>query len=104
MYVVIFKATVKHQDQAYTDTVAKMRTLAFEKYACIDFVALTEGEQELALSYWQSQEDIIAWKNDAEHILAQQQGQASWYSEYSVEVAKIERCYSSNGRRLEDKP
>ncbi|MDT0596117.1 antibiotic biosynthesis monooxygenase family protein [Glaciecola petra] len=95
MYVVIFKATAKQQNQLYLDTVEKMRSLAFKKYNCVDFVALTEGKQEIALSYWHKQEDIVAWRNDAEHLLAQQHGKTKWYSEYSVEVAKIERQYSN---------
>lgn len=95
MYVVIFKATVKEQNQLYLETVANMRTLAFEKYNCADFVALTEGKQEIALSYWHCEADIVAWKNDTQHLLAQQQGKVQWYSAYSVEVAKIERQYSN---------
>lgn len=95
MYVVIFKATVKQQNQLYLETVEKMRALAFEKYNCADFVAVTEGKQEIALSYWHKQEDILAWRNDAEHLLAQNLGKTQWYSAYSIEVAKIERQYSN---------
>ena len=44
MYAVIFRAKAAKQDKAYSDTVARMRELAFEQYGCLDFVAVTEGE------------------------------------------------------------
>ncbi|WP_415900747.1 antibiotic biosynthesis monooxygenase family protein [Neptuniibacter sp. QD48_11] len=94
MYAVIFRANTGKQDEQYLETVARMRQLAFEKYGCLDFVAVTEGEQEIAISYWESEADILAWKKDPEHHLAQQQGQKDWYRAYTVQVVKIEREYS----------
>ncbi len=96
MYAVIFRAKVGQQDQAYFDAVARMRTLAFDKYGCLDFIAVTEGEQEVAISYWPDQASIQAWKSDPEHLLAQQQGRAQWYADYKVQVVRIEREYSMN--------
>ncbi|WP_286239105.1 antibiotic biosynthesis monooxygenase family protein [Neptuniibacter halophilus] len=93
MYAVIFRAQTGKQDQAYADTVARMRQLAFEKYACLEFVALTEGDQEIAISYWRCEADILAWKQDPEHALAQQQGRDQWYRGYSVEVVELKRRY-----------
>lgn len=94
MYAVIFRARTGTQDEQYLDTVARMRQLAFEKYGCLDFVAVTEGEQEIAISYWETEADILAWKKDPEHHLAQKAGQEDWYSAYTVQVVKIEREYS----------
>jgi len=94
MYAVIFRAQTGLQDKEYLDTVTRMRELAFAKYGCIDFVALTEGDQEIAISYWHSQADIAAWKNDPEHNAAQNKGQRHWYSHYTVQVVKVEREYS----------
>ena len=94
MYAVIFRANTGKQDEQYLETVARMRQLAFEKYGCLDFVAVTEGEQEIAISYWESEADILAWKKDPEHHSAQKEGQKHWYSAYKVQVVKIEREYS----------
>lgn len=93
MFAVIFKATVGQQGQTYSDAVSRMRELAFEKYGCLDFVALTEGAQEIAISYWPDETSILAWKKDSEHTLAQQQGRQSWYQSYTVEVVEIKRHY-----------
>lgn len=94
MFAVIFKAKTKNQDSHYTETVAKMRELAFGQYNCIDFVAVTEEEYEIAISYWNSEQDIINWKRDIEHSLAQKLGQQKWYQSYKVEVVEIKRSYS----------
>ncbi|MBE0363872.1 hypothetical protein PULV_a1384 [Pseudoalteromonas ulvae UL12] len=94
MFVVIFRAKPGQQDQQYTEMVAKMRELAFEKYACLDFVAATEGEQEIAISYWPDEASILAWKNDPSHALAQSMGQNKWYQSYRVEVLELKREYT----------
>ena len=94
MYAVIFTATTKAPDQSYSDAVENLRNLAFEKYNCIEFNAVTEGENEIAISYWHSEDDIKRWKQDANHLFAQEQGQQKWYQKYKVQVVKIAREYS----------
>ncbi|MBU2918310.1 antibiotic biosynthesis monooxygenase [Psychrosphaera sp. F3M07] len=96
MYAVIFKAKIAKLNDEYSKTAAKMRELAFSKYGCLDFVAVCEGEQEVAISYWPDEQSILAWKKDPEHLLAQQLGQKNWYQSYSVEVVEIKRQYRSN--------
>ena len=43
--------------------------------------------------YWQDLASISAWKANAEHQAAQDQGIARWYDEYQIEIARIERAY-----------
>lgn len=94
MFAVIFRAKTGQQDQDYIDTVNKMRELAFEKYGCLDFIAVTEGGEEIAISYWPSEQAILAWKSDPEHHQAQVLGREKWYQAYSVEIVEIKRKYS----------
>lgn len=96
MYAVIFKASFYQsieQDEEYNIFVKKMRSLAFEKYNCQDFISLSEKGEEISISYWKSEEDIHAWKNDPEHLLAQRKGREKWYSKYTVQIAQINREY-----------
>lgn len=94
MYAVIFKAETGSQDAAYGEMVKRMRELAFDKYGCLDFVAVTEGELEIAISYWESEEAILAWKSDPEHAQAQKMGREKWYKSYSVQVVEVKREYA----------
>ena len=96
MFAVIFRAKTGVQDEEYNNTVAKMRQLAFDKYGCVDFIALTEGTDEIAISYWQDEASIAKWKRDSQHALAQEYGRSKWYESYLVQVVEIKREYSFN--------
>jgi heme-degrading monooxygenase HmoA len=93
MYAVIFKAIANVQDDEYSQMVTVMRDLAFTKYNCQDFITATEGEREIAISYWLSEDDIQRWHQDSQHNIAQKLGREKWYKSYSVEIVKIERSY-----------
>lgn len=94
MFAVIFRAKTGEQDAEYGNMVGTMRELAFDKYHCQDFIAVTEGEQEIAISYWNNEEDIRNWHNDSKHAIAQQLGREKWYQSYLVQVVEIKRQYS----------
>jgi heme-degrading monooxygenase HmoA len=94
LYIVIFKAITAVLDEEYASTIDTMRRLAFEQYGCLDFVAVAEGRQEIALSYWKDQASILAWKSDAQHQIAQQLGRERWYESYTVEIAEVQRRYA----------
>lgn len=95
MYVVIFRAKAGQIDSQYNELAGKLRQRAISEFGCTDFVAVTEGEDEIALSYWQNEADILRWKQDTEHQLAQQIGRDRWYRYYSVEVCQMKHRYQS---------
>ncbi|MFL0800461.1 MAG: antibiotic biosynthesis monooxygenase [Agarilytica sp.] len=95
MYAVIFRAKVGEQDSKYFSTAEHMRQFAIDEYGCKEFVAVTEGDDEIAISYWESQDQIKSWRKNAEHIEAQEHGKESWYKSYSVQVVEVIREYSS---------
>ena len=98
MYVVIFRAKVRSFDAEYSTVAARMRELALTQFGCLDFQALTEGRDEIALSYWPDEASIVAWKAHSEHVLAQQLGKERWYESYIVQVAQIGREYRVGAR------
>jgi len=95
MFVVIFRAVARQLDAEYSQTAATLRELALSRFACLEFVAVNEGGQEIALSYWPDMESIRAWKAQADHVLAQQLGRERWYAGYRVQIAEIVRDYQS---------
>ena len=94
MFVVIFRAQAKALDAEYSAMAAQMRELALTRFGCLDFTAVTEGDQEVALSYWPDEASIRAWKQHTDHLMAQQLGRERWYASYSVEIAEVTRRYS----------
>jgi heme-degrading monooxygenase HmoA len=93
MLVVIFRARVRQFDAEYSRVAARMRELALGQFGCLEFHAVTEGDDEVALSYWPDEQSIRAWRNHPEHVLAQQAGRDRWYESYSVQVAEVTREY-----------
>ena len=93
MYAVIFKAKEKQLDKEYFKTAQKMRELAFSKYNCKDFVAVSEDGLEIAISYWESLKDIQRWRTDTQHLIAQELGKSRWYESYKIEIVEILRGY-----------
>ena len=91
MYAVIFKATVAELDDEYLHTAQRLKALAFDKYGCQDFVSVTEGNEEIAISYWDTEQQIRDWKNDPEHRLAQRMGRDKWYRSFSIEICEVIR-------------
>ena len=93
-YVVIFKAQVKELDNEYFQTAQRLRDKALTQFNCQKFESIAENGFEIALSYWNSLEDIQAWHKDAEHQIAQSMGKEKWYENFSVEVCVVLRSYS----------
>ena len=96
MYAVIFRAVVGELDREYSDAIERMKELALGEYGCVEFFALMEGERRVAISYWNSEEDIHRWKKNSEHLQAQALGKTKWYESYSVQVVEVRREYSHN--------
>ena len=93
MYAVIFRATINKLDEAYSKTASRMRELALNEYGCSGFFSVTEGNQEISISYWKEQKSIIEWKKNAEHMAAQELGKSEWYKSYDVQVVEVIREY-----------
>lgn len=97
MWVVIFRAQARVLDAEYSQVASQLRELALTQFGCLEFCAVTEGTQEVALSYWPDEVSIRAWKQHSDHLMAQQVGRERWYQTYSVEVAQIHRAYRHAG-------
>lgn len=95
MIVVIFRAKTTELDSRYAEFANQLRDKALNQFNCVEFVSAHENGYEIALSYWKSEEDIIAWKKDAQHLAAQQLGKQAWYENYRVEICEIQRSYSN---------
>jgi len=95
MYAVIFKAEINKIDNTYFEKANHMRELAISKYGCVEFTSTSEGNHEIAISYWKSKEDISAWKEDKDHKKAQVLGKNKWYKAYTVQIVEILHEYCS---------
>ncbi len=95
MYAVIFSSQRKTGPDDYEATAARMEELARNQpgFAGIESVRGADGFG-ITVSYWDSLEAIRAWKEEAEHALAQERGRAIFYERYQVRVCRVERQYA----------
>jgi len=94
-YAVIFASVRTGGDDAgYAAAAARMDQLASEQpgYLGVESVRDTAGVG-ITVSYWTSEEAILAWRRHAEHTVVREQGRKTWYREYELRVAKVERAY-----------
>lgn len=93
-YAVIFTSQRTAGDRGYADMAERMVELAARQpgYLGIDSVRNADG-LGITLSYWRDEASILAWKRETEHQQAQQGGQLTWYADYQVRIAKVERAY-----------
>lgn len=95
MFAVIFRAQIKNLDEDYKQMATRLRERAITDYNCIEFSCATEENAEITISYWNTLDDITRWKQDPEHLKAQQLGGERWYQNYSVDVVEVRRHYQS---------
>lgn len=94
-YAVIFANQRTPGDDGYAAMADAMSTLAASQpgYLGIESARGADGFG-ITVSYWDSPGSIRAWKENAEHLMAQRQGMSAWYSHYELRVARVERAYS----------
>jgi heme-degrading monooxygenase HmoA len=91
-YAVIFTSLWTDVDEGYGETAVRMLELAAQQPGFLGVESAREGVG-ITVSYWADLESIKAWKQEVEHLAAQERGQAVWYKAYKVRIAKVERDY-----------
>ena len=47
----------------------------------------------ITVAYFANEADVVAWKANAEHRVAQREGHRQWYEHFEVRVALVGRAY-----------
>jgi heme-degrading monooxygenase HmoA len=91
-YAVIFTSIRTSADDGYGEMARRMEELASQQQGFLG-VDSARSEVGITVSYWKDLESIRQWKQNSEHLFAQQKGRESWYENYIVRIAKVEREY-----------
>lgn len=96
-YAVIFTSKRNSADQvAYSEMAQKMVEKAKSQKGFIGVVSVRNNDGTgITVSYWDSIENIKAWKDHGEHKEAQQLGREKWYEHFTVQICKVECEYGS---------
>lgn len=93
-YAVIFTSNrISSQgDEDYAATAQRMLELAAQEKGFLGVESVRDG-LGVTVSYWSSLESIKHWKNNTEHLVAQDKGQKEWYASYKTRICLVERDY-----------
>lgn len=91
-FAAIFTAIATEMQEGYADTVQRMHELAQEAPGFLGMESAGD-DFEITVSYWQDEESILHWKQNASHQVAQELGKTNWYKAYQVRVSRVEREY-----------
>ena len=94
-YAVIFTSTQNKNIEGYHEMANKMENLAKQQPG---FLGLDSARNAVGItvSYWESLDAIKNWKQQTDHLVAQQKGRQDWYNWYHVRICKVEREYEFN--------
>ena len=94
-YAVIFASQRTPADaQGYAAMADRMVELAREQpgFLGVDSARGADGFG-ITVSYWASLDAIAQWRAHVEHQAAQTQGKRTWYAQYELRIALVERAY-----------
>jgi heme-degrading monooxygenase HmoA len=93
-YVVVFRSRLR--PEAEPDYERRAVGIDMPGFIAIKSFTADDGER-VSIVEFDTAEHLAAWRDHAEHRVAQQQGRDRFYSEYSIQVCKVERTASFDG-------
>ena len=95
-YAAIFSSTHTGSHEGYAEDTETILELAKEHPGFLGIEAAGDDDLSIAVSYWESDEAIRAFKELAEHLVIQKRGRDTYYKSYKMRVARVERDYGFN--------
>lgn len=92
-YAVIFTSERTEIEEGYAEMAILMEDLAKSQEGFLG-VESARSEIGITVSYWENLESIKKWKQNMEHLVAQQKGRSDWYNSYTTRICLVEREYS----------
>ena len=89
-YAVIFTSLRTENDNGYAEMAEKMVALAKSQPG---FLGIESAREEIGItvSYWKDMASIAGWKQNSEHLFAQQKGRNLWYRAFTIRICRVER-------------
>src|SRR5215475_8912688 len=100
MIAVIFEVWPDRRED-YLDIAAELRPLLqqIDGFISVErFESITEKGKMLSLSFFRDEAAVEAWRNVAEHRVAQAKGRAGIFKDYRLRIASVIRDYGMSDR------
>lgn len=103
MYAVIFEVIpTQTGKEEYLNIAASLKEFLQNCQGFISierFQSLVNKNKLLSLSFWEDEKSIELWRNQLEHRMAQDKGNAGIFEDYRIRVAKVKRDYTKTNRK-----
>jgi heme-degrading monooxygenase HmoA len=95
MVITIFRSRLRPEnEEAYQRTAARMHELAQQMPGFISIKTFNAADGErVSIVEFESEATHDAWRRHPEHQEAQRLGRERYYSEFQIQVCKVERSY-----------
>lgn len=97
MYAVIFHSIrTEHSEELYQFHSARMQELVRQVPGFISLVSHRDPETRsgVTVAYFETLESVKVWRENPEHMTAQELGKSHFYSWYELKVLKVKRSYN----------
>lgn len=104
MIITIFRSRLRPEHQeAYARMAARMDELAHQTpgFLSIKTFQAPDGER-VSIVEFESEETHHAWRCHPEHQKAQKLGRELFYSEFQIQVCRVDRAYGMTKREAKD--
>lgn len=91
-YAVIFTNILDGHDKRYEETAKKMVELAQLQEGFLG-IESARNEIGITISYWKDLESIKKWKEQSDHMAAQQMGKEQFYKTYKTRISLVQKDY-----------
>jgi heme-degrading monooxygenase HmoA len=92
MVVVLFRSKLVDPATGYSEMAVEMDQLARTMPGFVDVKSYTaEDGERLTIVWWQDEETLRGWREQARHRVAQRTGRDQWYQYYKLDVATVVR-------------
>lgn len=93
-YAVIFSSKRRDGDHGYAETAQRMETLVAQQPGFLGAESTRDADGfGITVAYFESEEAIAGWRDNAEHAAARERGRNEWYEHFELRVARVERAY-----------
>ncbi len=105
MIVIVFRARLRADADvaAIAATGERMYALATAMPGFVSYKDFTAADGEaVTVVEFASEPELLAWRNHPEHVQAQERGRRDFFSEYRIQICRVERGYTfsmAQGRR-----
>ena len=103
MIAVIFEVTMKDgKAEDYFEIAASLKPAleSIDGFISVErFESTTTPGKYVSLSFWRDQAAVAAWRDQAEHGLAQARGKSEIFADFRIRVASVTRDYGLADRR-----